>query len=54
MPNISLGINVELGQETLEIALVLDGQKSSIEVLSEVQLLVSVYIALWLSASSTS
>ena len=52
MPNISLGINVELGQETLEIALVLDGQKSSIEVLSEVQLLVDVSLTWWLSASS--
>ena len=32
---VSLGIDVELGQEGLDIALVLDGQKSSREVLSE-------------------
>ena len=51
---VSLGIDVEMGQEGLDIALVLDGQNSSSEVFSEGRILVSVSLAWWLSASSTS
>ena len=50
---ISLGIDVELVKEGLYIALVLDGQKASLEVLSEGQLLVSVFLTWWLSDSYT-
>ena len=39
---VSLGIDVELGQEGLDIAFVLDEQKDVLEVLSEDQLLVAV------------
>ena len=39
---VSLGMDVELGQEGLDIALVLDEQKDVLEVLSEDQLLVDV------------
>ena len=51
---VSLVIYVELGQEGSYITLVLDGQKSSLEFLSEGQLLVAVFLDWWLSASSTS
>ena len=36
---VSMGIDVKLGQEGLDITLILDGQNTSIEVLSEDQLL---------------
>ena len=49
-----LGITVELGYEILDINLVLDYQKSILEVLREGQLLVDVYLIWWLSASSAS
>ena len=39
-----LGIDVELGKEGLNITLVLNVQKASLEVLSEGQLLVDVYL----------
>ena len=42
---VSLGIYVVLGQENLDIILVLGGQKSSLEVLSQDQLLVYVSLA---------
>ena len=48
-----VGIYVELGQKGLDITLVLGGHKSSLEVLSEAQLIVDVSLTLWLSASST-
>ena len=47
-----LGIDVELGQEGLDITLVLDGQKSTPEVLSEGQILVDFSLDWWLSNSS--
>ena len=50
---VSLGIDVELGQEILGITLVLDGQNAILEVLSKVQLLVAVYLVWWLSDSSS-
>ena len=50
---VSLGINVELIQEFLDIALILDFYKASLEVLGEGRLLVAVSLAWWLSASST-
>ena len=46
-----LGIDVELGQEGSDITLVIDGQKTRLELLSESQLLVAVSLAWWLSAS---
>ena len=49
----SLGIDVELGQEVLDITLVLDVHKTSLEFLSEGQLLVAVSLTWWLSAPST-
>ena len=39
---VSMGIYVELGQEGLGITLVLDGQKASLEVLGEGQIIVAV------------
>ena len=51
---ISLGMYVELGKKILEITLVLDGQKASFEVLSGGQILVALYLAWFLSASSAS
>ena len=51
---VSLGIDVELVQEGLDIALVLDGQNASSEVFSEGRILVAVSLTWWLSASSTS
>ena len=51
---VSLGIDVELEQEGLDIYLVLDGQKSSLEFLSYGQLLVAVSLAWCLSYSSAS
>ena len=48
---ISLVIYIELVQEVLDIALVLDGQKSSLEVLIEVQILVFVSLAWWICDS---
>ena len=51
---IYLDIDVEFGQEGLDITLVIGGQKASLEVLSEGQLLVSISFSWWLSASSTS
>ena len=49
---IYLGIVVELIQEGFDIALVLDGHKARLEVLSEGQILVAVSLAWYLSASS--
>ena len=49
----SLDIDVELIQEVLDIALVIDGYKTSIEVLGEGRIIVVVSLAWWLSASST-
>ena len=49
---VSLCIDVELGQEVLDINLVLDGQKAILEVLSEVQLLVAVSLTWCISTSS--
>ena len=49
---VSLSIDVELGQECLGIDLVLDGQKVSLEVLGEGQLLVAYSLAWWISSSS--
>ena len=48
----SLGIDVELGQEGLYITLVLDGQKSSLEVLSEGHILASISFD-WLFSDSS-
>ena len=48
-----LVIYVKLGKEGLGITLVLDVYKSSLEVLSEGQIIVSVYLVLWISYSST-
>ena len=39
-----LSIDVELGQECLDIALVLDEQRASLEVISEGELLVAVFL----------
>ena len=50
---IYLGIYVELGQENLDITLVLDVQKTRLELISEGQILVAVPLACWISASST-
>ena len=47
-----MGIGFKLVQEVLDIVYILDGYKSSLEVLGEVQLLVDVSLAWWLSASS--
>ena len=47
----SIGIGVELVQDVLDITLVLDNQKASLEVLSEGQLLVDISLAWYLSAS---
>ena len=49
---ISLIFGAELGQEVLDISLVFDGQKYSLEFLIEVHLLVAVSLAWWLSTSS--
>ena len=51
---VSLVICVELGQEGLIVTLVLDGQKSSLEVLGWGQILVAVFLAWWISPSSSS
>ena len=51
---IYLGIDVEFGQEGLEITLVIGGKKASLEVIIEGQLLVYISFSWWLSASSTS
>ena len=50
---VSLIIQVELVQEGLEITLVLDDQKSSLEFLSEGQISVTASLTWWLSSSST-
>ena len=50
---IYLGIYVELGQENLDITLVLDVQKTRLELISEGQILVAVSLACWISASYT-
>ena len=47
-----LEIDIELGQEGLEINLVLDDQKARLEVLSEGHIIVDVSFAWWLSAPS--
>ena len=49
---VSLGIDAELGQDILDTTLVLDGQKASLGLLIQGQILVSVSITWWLSASS--
>ena len=51
---VSLGIDVELGQEGLYINLVLDVQKTRLELFSEGQLLVAVSITWWLSDTPSS
>ena len=51
---ISLGIDVELGQEILDITLLLNNHKSGLEFLIESPLLVAISLAWWLSASSIS
>ena len=50
---ISLGSNVDMGQEGLDITLVLDGKNTSLQVLSAGQILVAVYLYWWINASST-
>ena len=50
---VSLGIDVELGQEGLDNNLVIYGQKSILEVLSEGQILVVVSLTWCLSDHST-
>ena len=50
---VNLVIDVDLGEEGLDITLVLDGHKASLEVIIEGHLLVDVSLAWWLSASST-
>ena len=50
---VSMGIDVELGQEGLYIALILDGYKVSLEILGGGHLIVAVFLAWWFSASST-
>ena len=52
-PIVSLGIDVELGQEGLEIALIFDVYKFSLEVLGEGQLLVAVSLTWWISDPSS-
>ena len=52
-PGLCLGIYVELLQKVLDIALILDGQKASLEVLRKVHIIASVSLNWWLSASST-
>ena len=47
-----LNFFVELVKEGLDIALILDGYKASLEVLGEGRLCVSISLAWWLSASS--
>ena len=49
---VSLDIDVELVQEGLDITLVLDGHKASLEVLSEGQIIIDVSLSWWLSDSS--
>ena len=49
---IYLEIDVELGQEGLGIALVLDGHKASLGVLSDGKILVTVFLD-WLISSSS-
>ena len=49
---VSLDIDVELGQKVLDITLVLDGQKSRLEVLREGQILVALFLTCWINASS--
>ena len=49
---ISLEIYDELGQEGLYTTVVIYGQKARLEFLSEVQILVSVYLYWWLRAYS--
>ena len=48
-----LVIDVELKKEGLGITLVFDGQKSGLELIIEGQLLSSVSLSWWLSASSS-
>ena len=50
---IYLGIYVELGQEIFDITLVLGWHKAILGVLSEVQIIVSVFLAWWISDSFT-
>ena len=50
---VSMGIDVELLQEVLDIALAIYGLKSILEVLSECRLLVAVLLACWISYNST-
>ena len=52
-PLIYLGIYVELGEEGLDITLVLDGQKDNLEELSERHILVAVSLTWWIGSSST-
>ena len=49
---VSLDIDVELGQKVLDITLVLDGQKSRLEVLSEGHILASISFD-WLFSDSS-
>ena len=49
---VSLGIDVELGQEGLDKTLVLDVKKDILEVLSEGKLIVDVSFTWWFSDSS--
>ena len=49
---VPLRSDVELGQEGLDINFILDGQKASLEVLGEGQILVAASLALCISASS--
>ena len=47
-------IDVELGEEVLDISLILYRYKASLEVFGEVQLLFAISLACWLSSSSAS
>ena len=47
-----LGIYVELGEEFLDIYLILDVYKARLEFLGEGRLIVAVYLAWWISDSS--
>ena len=51
---VSLDIYAEFGQEGLDIILVLGGQKASLELISEGQLIVDVSLSWLISPSSTS
>ena len=50
---VTQGIYVELGQEGLDITLVLDGHMVNLELLSEGKLFVAVSLTWWLRNSST-